>query len=56
MKADADKTAKALIQGYLGPDHKVLNMASFQSALSQALKDAREQGQVDKSGEVVTLL
>jgi hypothetical protein len=56
MKADADKTAKALIQGYLGPDHKVLNMASFQSALSQALKDAREQGQVDKSDEVVTLL
>ncbi len=56
MKADADKTATALIQSYLGPDHKVLNMASFHSALSQALKDAREQGQVDEFGELVTLL
>jgi hypothetical protein len=56
MKADADKTATALIQSYLGPDHKVIDMAKFHSGLSQALREAREQGQVDKSGEVVTLL
>ncbi len=56
MKADADRTANALIQSYLGPDHKVLNMASFHSALSQALKDAREQGHVDRSGDTLTLL
>jgi hypothetical protein len=56
MKADADKAATALIQSYLGPDHKVIDMAAFHSGLSQALRLAREQGQVDKSGEVVTLL
>jgi hypothetical protein len=56
MKADADRKATALIQGYLGPDHKVINMAEFHSSLSQALREAREQGQVDKSGDVVTLL
>jgi len=56
MKADADRKATALIQGYLGPDHKVINMAEFHSSLSQALREAREQGQIDKSGDVVTLL
>ena len=56
MKADADKKATALIQSYLGPDHRVINMQSFHSGLSQALREAREQGQVDKSGEVMTLL
>ena len=56
MKAEADKMATALIRSYLGPDHKVINMASFHSGLSQALRDAREQGQVDRAGEVLTLL
>ena len=41
MKADADKMATALIRSYLGPDHKIINMASFHSGLSQALRDAR---------------
>jgi len=39
--AKARATAHALIQGYLGPDHKVIDMAAFYSALVQALKDAR---------------
>jgi hypothetical protein len=56
MKADADKTATSLIQSYLGPDHKVIDLGRFHSGLSQALRQAREQGQFDKSGEVVTLL
>jgi hypothetical protein len=56
MKADADKTATALIQAYLGPDHKIIDMAKFHAGLSQALRQARERGQVDKSGDVVTLL
>jgi hypothetical protein len=56
MKADAGKTATALIQGYLGPDHKVIDMPSFYSALSQALREAREQGQVDRAGQVLTML
>lgn len=34
--------AHGLIQGYLGPDHKVINMRDFYSALVQALKAARE--------------
>jgi hypothetical protein len=56
MKADAGKTVTALIQGYLGPDHKVIDMPSFYSALSQALREAREQGQVDRAGQVLTML
>jgi hypothetical protein len=39
---DARATAHALIQSYLGPDHKVIDMAAFYSALVQALKEARE--------------
>jgi hypothetical protein len=34
----ARATAHGLIQGYIGPDHKVLDMAAFYSALVQALK------------------
>lgn len=56
MKADADKKATALIQSYLGSDHKVIDMVAFHAGLSQALREAREQGQVDKSGELLTLL
>jgi hypothetical protein len=37
MDADAAEKAHALIQGYLGPDHKVLNMSNFYSALVQTL-------------------
>ena len=54
MKTDASEMATALIQGYLGPDHKVLDMPAFHSALSQALRQAREQGQVDRSGDVLS--
>jgi hypothetical protein len=39
--AMARATAHALIHGYLGPDHKVINMAAFYSALVQALKEAQ---------------
>ena len=54
MKTDASKMATALIQSYLGPDDKVLDMPAFHSALSQALRQAREQGQVDRSGDVLS--
>ena len=40
---DDDKereTAKGLIQGYIGPDHKVIDMKAFYSALVQALWEA----------------
>ena len=35
--AKARATAHALIQGYLGPDHKVIDMKAFYSALVQEI-------------------
>lgn len=55
LKTDADKTATALIQGYIGPDHKVLSMPNFHAALAQALRQAREQGQVDRNTDTFTI-
>ena len=55
IDAEARATAHALVQGYLGPDHKVTSMSDFYSALVQALKAAREQGRADRAGETVTL-
>jgi hypothetical protein len=47
MTDDTDAKARAtdhgLIQGYIGPDHKVLDMAAFYSTLVQALKEARQE-------------
>jgi hypothetical protein len=40
--AKARQTAHGLIQGYIGPDDKVIDMKAFFSALVQALKNARE--------------
>ena len=42
--AKARATAHGLIQGYIGPDHKVLDMKAFYSALVQALKEAQRGG------------
>ncbi|MGD8550804.1 MAG: hypothetical protein PVJ46_12075 [Methyloceanibacter sp.] len=36
----ACETATGLIQGYIGPDHKVINIRAFFAALVQALKEA----------------
>jgi hypothetical protein len=38
---EARETAKGLIQGYIGPDHKVIDIKAFYSALVQASKDAK---------------
>jgi len=38
--AKARTTARGLIQGYIGPDHKVIDIAAFYSALVQALREA----------------
>jgi hypothetical protein len=46
-EAEARQIASGLIRGNIGPDHKVTNMPDFYSALVQALKDARRQGQDD---------
>jgi len=50
MQAAARETAHDLIQGYLGPDHKVINMQACYSAMVQALKAARKQGHADLEG------
>jgi len=44
------RKAHGLIQDYLGPDHKVIDMQRFYPALVSALKSAREQGQADAFG------
>jgi hypothetical protein len=49
LKTDASQMATALIQGYIGPDHKVLSMPNFHSALAQALRESRERGPLDTS-------
>lgn len=41
---DAKKIAHGLIQGYIGPDHRVMDMPSFYSAIVQALQAAHHQG------------
>jgi hypothetical protein len=39
----AREIAHGLIQGYIGADHKVINMKAFYSALVQELRDAQRQ-------------
>jgi hypothetical protein len=36
-----------LIQGYIGPDHKVMDMRAFFGALVQTLEAAHQQGRRD---------
>jgi hypothetical protein len=55
-EAEARATAHGLIQGYIGPDHKVLDMSNFYSALVQAIRTARWQGQSDGPSEDVLTL
>lgn len=55
-EAEARTTAHGLIQGYIGPDHKVIDMPNFYSALVQAIRTARWRGQTDGPGEDVLTL
>ena len=45
MRTEADKAATDLIDSFLDPEH----VQNFRLALSQALREAREQGQVGGS-------
>ena len=54
-EAEARATAHGLIQGYIGPDHRVLDMPNFYSALVQAIRP-RWQGQTDGQGEDILTL
>jgi hypothetical protein len=44
---DARQIAHDLIQRYIGPDYKVMDMQSFYEALVQALQEAHQQGWTD---------
>ncbi len=41
--------AQGLIQDYLGPDHRIIDLDRFSTALVQALYDAYAQGWKDHS-------
>lgn len=56
MKTEAEQKAHTLIQGYMGPDRCVQDVPRFYSALAEALREAREQGQFDRSDDVLTLI
>lgn len=47
----AEQVAHGLIQGYIGPDHKVIDIGSFYRALAQALEQAHQQGHKDRAAE-----
>ena len=46
---DAKKIAHGLIQGYIGPDDRVMDMPSFYSAILQALQATHQQGWTDRA-------
>ena len=50
-KSALGPAAHALIQGYLGPDQRVIDMERFFTALMQALHDAYALGWKDR-GEI----
>jgi hypothetical protein len=48
---EAQQIAHGLIQGYIGPDHRIMDMPSFFGALIQALQAAHHQGWIDHAKE-----
>jgi hypothetical protein len=46
---EARQIAHGLVQGYIGPDHRIMDMASFYRALVQALQAAHQQGWKDRA-------
>jgi hypothetical protein len=48
---DAQQIAHGLIQGYVGPDHRVIDMPSFYNALVQALRTAHQEGRDYREAE-----
>jgi hypothetical protein len=57
MKTEAEQKAHSLIKAYLGSlDHCVQDVPRFYSALAEALREAREQGQFDRSDDALTLI
>jgi hypothetical protein len=47
--------ATTLIQGYIGPTTRVMSMPNLHSARAQALRQARERGQLDRADDALKL-
>jgi len=45
---NAEQIAHGRIQGFIGPDHRVMDMPSFYGALVQALQAAHQQDWKDR--------
>jgi hypothetical protein len=46
---DAQQITNSLIQGYIGPDNRVIDMPSFYNALVELLQAAHQQGWKDRA-------
>ena len=55
-EAEARATAHDLIQLHVGPDDRISDFETFYSALVQAIRAARWQGETDRSREDVLSL
>jgi hypothetical protein len=51
---EAQQIAHGLIQGYVGPDHRVMDMRNFFGALVLALQTAHQQGWNDRAEALET--
>ena len=49
LEGDAQQVAHGLIQGYIGPDHKVIDMKALFGALVQALEATHQQGRTQSA-------
>ena len=44
LKSESERVGHALVQSYIGPDHKVIDMRRFYGVLVQELERAHEEG------------
>jgi hypothetical protein len=55
-EAEVCAAARDLIEGHIGPDDRIADMANFYSALVRTIRTARWQGETDRSREDVLSL
>lgn len=53
-EAEARQVASSLIQEYVGPDQRIIDLPRFSLALTRALNAARMRGE-DEAGDILTL-
>jgi hypothetical protein len=52
---EAGEIVRGIIQSYIRPDHRVMDMQSFYRVLVQALHDAHQRGWQDRADEAEEL-